>query len=134
MSAKIKTNQKVLSFHTAVLHLLNGRKIQILNLHGAEAIKLFVFLDLLLYWYFITTKIECSDINEIYFQPWAAELEREMKPAMDRVEERLGSALDDLGFSFGNERIDSHVMDTTGKQYRQLIFRNIHISFIQYLI
>jgi len=47
-------------------------------------------------------------------QPWAVELEREMRPAMDRVEERLGSALDDLGFSFGNERIDSHVMDTTG--------------------
>jgi len=47
-------------------------------------------------------------------QPWAAELEREMKPAMDRVEEQLGSALDDLGFHFGNERIDSHAMDTTG--------------------
>jgi len=49
-------------------------------------------------------------------QPWAAELEREMKPAMDRVEEQLGSALDDLGFHFGNERIDSHAMDTTGKK------------------
>ena len=47
-------------------------------------------------------------------QPWAAELEREMKPALSRVEERLGSALDDFGFSFGNERIDSHIMDTTG--------------------
>ena len=51
-----------------------------------------------------------------WFQPWAAELEREMKPAMDRVEEQLGSALDDLGFHFGNERIDSHAMDTTGKK------------------
>ena len=39
-----------------------------------------------------------------------------MKPAMDRVEEQLGSALDDLGFHFGNERIDSHAMDTTGKK------------------
>ena len=38
-----------------------------------------------------------------------------MKPALSRVEERLGSALDDFGFSFGNERIDSHIMDTTGK-------------------
>ena len=37
-----------------------------------------------------------------------------MKPALSRVEERLGSALDDFGFSFGNERIDSHIMDTTG--------------------
>ena len=49
------------------------------------------------------------------FQPWAAELEREMQPAMKRVEEQLGSALDDMGFSFGNERIDSHLMDTTGE-------------------
>ena len=38
-----------------------------------------------------------------------------MKPALSRVEERLGSALDDFGLSFGNERIDSHIMDTTGK-------------------
>ena len=40
MSAKIKTNQNVLSFHTAALYLLNDRKIQILILHGAKAIKI----------------------------------------------------------------------------------------------
>lgn len=47
-------------------------------------------------------------------KPWAATLEREMQPALSRVEERLGSALDNFGLTFGNERVDPHVMDTTG--------------------
>ena len=47
MSRKFKTNQNILSFHTALLHLLNGGKIQILILHGAEVIRISVFLDLL---------------------------------------------------------------------------------------
>ena len=38
MSAKIKTNQNILSFQTADLHLLNGGKIQILILHGVKAL------------------------------------------------------------------------------------------------
>ena len=47
-------------------------------------------------------------------KPWAETLEREMKPALSRVEERLGSTLDNLGFSFGRDRVDSHAVDTTG--------------------
>ena len=39
VSAKIKTNQKILSFHTALLQLLNGGKIKILILHGKKANK-----------------------------------------------------------------------------------------------
>lgn len=46
---------------------------------------------------------------------WAETLEREMKPALSRVEDRLGSALDELGFTFGNERIDPHFVETSGK-------------------
>jgi transforming growth factor-beta-induced protein len=61
-------------------------------------------------------------------QPWAAELEREMKPALSRVEERLGSALDDFGFSFGNERIDSHIMDTTGMPGLDSMFSNSNLN------
>ena len=53
-----------------------------------------------------------EEVNKL--GPWAETLEREMKPALTRVEERLGSALDNLGFTFGNERVDSHFMDTTG--------------------
>ena len=53
-----------------------------------------------------------EEVNKL--GPWAETLEREMKPALTRVEERLGSALDNLGFTFGNERVDSHLMDTTG--------------------
>ena len=49
-------------------------------------------------------------------RPWAETLEREMKPALTRVEERLGSTLDNLGFSFGRDRVDSHAMDTMGKK------------------
>ena len=48
---------------------------------------------------------------------WAEELEREMKPAMEKVEERLGSALDSLGMTFGRDRQDSHIMNTNGKNY-----------------
>ena len=51
------------------------------------------------------------------FKPWAETLEREMKPAMDRVEERLGSALDTLGMTFGQDRVDSHVMNTNGNAH-----------------
>ena len=48
-------------------------------------------------------------------RPWAANLEREMKPAMARVEEEFGSALDKFGFNFGNQdRVDSHMMETAG--------------------
>lgn len=47
-------------------------------------------------------------------KPWAKNLEREMKPAMARVEEEFDSALDKFGFSFGQDRVDSHIMDTTG--------------------
>ena len=47
MSAKIKTNQNILSFHTAAIHMLKYGKIQILILYGAKAIKMSVFLDLL---------------------------------------------------------------------------------------
>ena len=42
ISAKLKANQNILSFHTAALQLLNGVKIQILILHGAKAIKTLV--------------------------------------------------------------------------------------------
>ena len=45
---------------------------------------------------------------------WAEQLENEMAPAMAKVEERLGSALDQLGFTFGNERRDPHIVDTDG--------------------
>ena len=44
---KIKSNQNILSFHTAALHLLNGGKIQIFILYVAKSIKIFVFLDIL---------------------------------------------------------------------------------------
>ena len=37
-----------------------------------------------------------------------------MKPAMARVEEEFDSALDKFGFNFGQDRVDSHIMDTTG--------------------
>merc|ERR1719210_1429466 len=47
-------------------------------------------------------------------RPWAENLEREMKPAMARVEEEFGSAFGKFGFNFGRDRVDSHVMDTTG--------------------
>ena len=47
-------------------------------------------------------------------KPWAKNLEREMKPAMARVEEEFDSALDKFGFNFGQDRVDSHIMDTTG--------------------
>jgi hypothetical protein len=47
MSVKIKNNQNILSSHTTSIYLLNGGKIQILILHGANAIKIYVFLDLL---------------------------------------------------------------------------------------
>ena len=50
ISAKIKTNQNILSFHTAALHLLNGGKIQILIFYGAKANKISIFLDLLTVW------------------------------------------------------------------------------------
>lgn len=58
------------------------------------------------------TNVAREEVSKL--KPWAENLEREMKPALSRVEERLGSALDNFGMSFGNERIDSHVMDTTG--------------------
>lgn len=45
-SAKIKTNQRNLSFHTAALLLPKGRKIVILIFHRGKAIKISIFLDL----------------------------------------------------------------------------------------
>ena len=47
VSAKIETDQNLLSFYTATLHLLNGGKIQIIILHGAKAINISIFLNLL---------------------------------------------------------------------------------------
>ena len=52
------------------------------------------------------------------FKPWAHTFEREMdsmKPAMRAAEEQLGSVLDNLGLTFGNDRIDRHGMNTQGK-------------------
>ena len=43
MRVKIKTNENILSFQTTGLHLLNDGKIQILILHGAKDIKIFLF-------------------------------------------------------------------------------------------
>merc|ERR1711963_474981 len=71
-------------------------------------------------------KVAREEVSRL--QPWATELEREMKPALTRVEERLGSALDDLGFSFGNERIDSHIMDTTGMPGLNSMFSSSNLN------
>ena len=47
MNLESKTNQNILSFLNAALHLLNSGKIQILIFHEAKAIKISIFLDLL---------------------------------------------------------------------------------------
>ena len=57
-------------------------------------------------------------------KPWAKNLEREMKPAMARVEEEFDSALDKFGFNFGQDRVDSHVMDTTGNTLKNVFTYN----------